>query len=53
MELAHSVLLNEDALRRLPEQMRPAFLTDWLRFLHKVLLAAHKVPSLSFFLSFP
>ena len=43
MELAHSLLLNEEALKRIPETKRPVFVFEWLRFLDKVLAAAQKV----------
>jgi HEAT repeat-containing protein 5 len=43
MELAHSLLLNEEALSRMPEAKRPVFIFEWLRFLDKVLVAAQKV----------
>ena len=43
MELAHSLLLNEDALKRISESKRPVFIFEWLRFLDKVLIAAQKV----------
>ena len=43
MELAHSLLLNEEALSKLPETKRPVFIFEWLRFLDKVLVAAQKV----------
>lgn len=43
MELAHSLLLNEEALKRVPESKRPVFVFEWLRFLDKVLAAAQKV----------
>lgn len=43
MELAHSLLLNEDALAQITEAKRPVFIFEWLRFLDKVLLAANKV----------
>ncbi|XP_013379521.1 HEAT repeat-containing protein 5B-like isoform X2 [Lingula anatina] len=42
MELAHSLLLNEDALQRIQETKRPVFIFEWLRFLDKVLVAAQK-----------
>lgn len=45
MEAAHSLLLNEEALKRIPESKRPVFVFEWLRFLDKVLAAAHKVIS--------
>ncbi|XP_019061162.1 HEAT repeat-containing protein 5B isoform X2 [Fukomys damarensis] len=42
MELAHSLLLNEDALAQITEAKRPVFIFEWLRFLDKVLVAANK-----------
>ncbi|XP_035900169.1 HEAT repeat-containing protein 5B isoform X2 [Anopheles stephensi] len=42
MELSHSLTLNEAALNQLPEQKRPVFIFEWLRFLDKVLVAAQK-----------
>uniref|UniRef100_A0A4W4FK33 HEAT repeat-containing protein 5B n=1 Tax=Electrophorus electricus TaxID=8005 RepID=A0A4W4FK33_ELEEL len=38
MELAHSLLLNEDALAQITEAKRPVFIFEWLRFLNKVLI---------------
>lgn len=43
MELSHSLTLNEAALGQIPEAKRPVFILEWLRFLDKVLAAAHKV----------
>lgn len=43
MELSHSLTLNEDALKEIPEAKRPVFIFEWLRFLDKVLTAAQKV----------
>lgn len=43
MELAHSLLLNEEAFKKIPENKRPVFVFEWLRFLDKVLSAAQKV----------
>lgn len=43
MELAHSLLLNEEALAQITEAKRPVFIFEWLRFLDKVLIAANKV----------
>lgn len=43
MELAHSLLLNEDALAQITEAKRPVFIFEWLRFLDKVLVAANKL----------
>ncbi|EEB14387.1 conserved hypothetical protein [Pediculus humanus corporis] len=42
MELSHSLTLNEDALKQIPEAKRPVFIFEWLRFLDKVLVAAQK-----------
>ncbi|MPC13265.1 HEAT repeat-containing protein 5B [Portunus trituberculatus] len=42
MELSHSLTLNEEALAQLPPAKRPIFVFEWLRFLDKVLEAAHK-----------
>lgn len=43
MELSHSLLLNEEALKQLPENKRPVFIFEWLRYLNKVLLTSKKV----------
>ncbi|XP_043111042.1 HEAT repeat-containing protein 5B isoform X1 [Puntigrus tetrazona] len=43
MELAHSLLLNEEALAHITEAKRAVFIFEWLRFLDKVLIAANKV----------
>lgn len=57
MELAHSLLLNEDALAQITEAKRPVFIFEWLRFLDKVLVAANRVIiqilASFFFLFFP
>lgn len=45
MELSHSLTLNEDALKQIPEAQRPIFIFEWLRFLDKVLTAAQQVGS--------
>uniref|UniRef100_A0A8C0BQT8 HEAT repeat-containing protein 5B n=1 Tax=Buteo japonicus TaxID=224669 RepID=A0A8C0BQT8_9AVES len=37
MELAHSLLLNEEALAQITEAKRPVFIFEWLRFLDKVI----------------
>uniref|UniRef100_A0A4W3GFI6 HEAT repeat-containing protein 5B n=1 Tax=Callorhinchus milii TaxID=7868 RepID=A0A4W3GFI6_CALMI len=36
MELAHSLLLNEEALAQITEAKRPVFIFEWLRFLDKL-----------------
>lgn len=43
MELAHSLLLNEDGLKRVPEARRNLFIAEWLRYLNKILLTVQKV----------
>jgi hypothetical protein len=43
LELAQSLILNEEALNGLPENKRPVFIYEWLCFLNKVLIAAQKV----------
>lgn len=35
--------LNETALQQLPDDKKPLFIFEWLRFLDKVLVAASKV----------
>ncbi|XP_069685594.1 HEAT repeat-containing protein 5B isoform X2 [Periplaneta americana] len=42
MELSHSLTLNEEALKQIPEAKRSVFVFEWLRFLDKVLIAAQK-----------
>ncbi|XP_068088233.1 HEAT repeat-containing protein 5B isoform X2 [Hyperolius riggenbachi] len=42
MELAHSLLLKEDALAQVTEAKKPVFIFEWLRFLDKVLIGANK-----------
>ncbi|XP_045484531.1 HEAT repeat-containing protein 5B isoform X1 [Pieris rapae] len=42
MEVSHSLTLNESALQQLPDDKKPHFIFEWLRFLDKVLVAAHK-----------
>lgn len=43
MELAHNLLLNEDAYNQLGEVQKAEFIFDWLRYLEKLLLATSKV----------
>lgn len=43
MELSHSLTLNEEAFKQVPDHMKPVFVFEWLRFLDKVLIAAQKV----------
>ncbi|XP_059488458.1 HEAT repeat-containing protein 5B isoform X2 [Neocloeon triangulifer] len=42
MELSHSLILNEAALAPIPDDKKPIFILEWLRFVDKVLSAAHK-----------
>lgn len=43
MELSHSLTLNEEAFNQIPDQKKPVFVFEWLRFLDKILVAAQKV----------
>ncbi|KAJ1103115.1 hypothetical protein NDU88_000543 [Pleurodeles waltl] len=43
MELAHSLVLNEEAYNQLGELQKAEFLLEWLRFLEKVLTATNRV----------
>ncbi|XP_015671481.1 HEAT repeat-containing protein 5B [Protobothrops mucrosquamatus] len=52
MELAHSLLLNEEALAQITEAKRPVFIFEWLRFLEKVVVAANKKLSYQNYLAF-
>lgn len=47
MELAHSLLLNEEALAQIADSKKPIFVFEWLRFLDKVLVAANKVSAIT------
>ncbi|XP_073980275.1 HEAT repeat-containing protein 5B isoform X3 [Rhodnius prolixus] len=42
MDLSHSLTLNEEALKQIPQQKKPVFIFEWLRFLDRVLVAAQK-----------
>lgn len=42
MELAHSLLLNEEASSQLGEVQKAEFIFEWLRYLEKLLLATNK-----------
>lgn len=37
MDETHSLLLNEEALEACPEQKRPVFIYEWLRYLDRIL----------------
>lgn len=43
MESSHSLTLNEEAFKLIPDHKKPVFVFEWLRFLDKVLVAAQKV----------
>lgn len=43
MELAHSLLLNEEAYNQLGEVQKAEFIFEWLRYLEKLLLATSRV----------
>lgn len=42
MELAHSLLLNEEAYSQLGEVQKAEFIFDWLRYLEKLLVATSR-----------
>ncbi|KAL4717228.1 hypothetical protein ACJJTC_017115 [Scirpophaga incertulas] len=42
MEVSDSLTLNEAAFQQLPDDKKPHFIFEWLRFLDKVLVAAQK-----------
>ncbi|XP_063116609.1 HEAT repeat-containing protein 5A isoform X3 [Cavia porcellus] len=42
MELAHSLLLNEDAYSQLSEVQKAEFIFEWLRYLEKLLIATSR-----------
>ena len=46
-ELAHSLLLNEEATRQLGEVQKAEFIFEWLRYLEKLLLATNRVGSIA------
>lgn len=43
MELAHSLLLNEEVYNQLGEVQKAEFIFEWLRYLEKLLLATSRV----------
>lgn len=43
MELAHSLLLNEEAYNQLGESQKAEFAFEWLRFLEKLLPTTNRV----------
>lgn len=43
MEMSHNLILNEEALAKIPDVKKPLFIFEWLSFLRDVLLATHKV----------
>ena len=52
MELAHGLLLNEDALKTIQDNKKDIFIYEWLRFLHKVLEASQKASAILFCLEY-
>lgn len=42
MELFHNLLLDEEALKKIPEQQRPLLIFEWLKYVDKALLTAQK-----------
>lgn len=49
MEMSHSLILNEEALAKIPEAKKSLFVYEWLQFLENVLIAAQKVNNSIFF----
>lgn len=47
MELAHSLLLNEEASSQLGEVQKAEFIFEWLRYLEKLLLATNRVGNIT------
>lgn len=45
MESSHSLLLNEEAFKKIEDHKKPVYVFEWLRYLDKVLIAAQKVIS--------
>lgn len=43
MESSHCLILNEEALSKLPDAKKPLFVYEWLVFLDNILIAAQKV----------
>lgn len=43
MESSHTLILNEDAFKQIPDHKKPVYVFEWLRYLDKGLLAAQKV----------
>lgn len=47
MEIAHSLLLNEEAYNQLGEVQKAEFIFDWLRYLEKLLVATSRVSKIA------
>jgi hypothetical protein len=47
MELAHSLLLNEEASNQLGAVQKAEFIFEWLRYLEKLLLATNRVSNIA------
>lgn len=43
MDSAHSLILNEEAFKKIEEHKKPVYVFEWLRSLDKLLVAAQKV----------
>lgn len=41
----HSLTLNEEAFKQIPDHKKPLYVFEWLRYLDKGLVAAQKVSS--------
>lgn len=47
MELAHSLLLNEEVSNQLGDVQKAEFVFEWLRYLEKLLLATNRVSNIA------
>lgn len=43
MDSSHSLILNEEAFKQIPDHKKPVYVFEWLRYLDKGLIAAQKV----------
>lgn len=43
MDGSHSLTLNEEAFKQIPDHKKPVYVFEWLRYLDKGLVAAQKV----------
>lgn len=46
MDGSHSLTLNEEAFKQIPDHKKPVYVFEWLRYLDKGLVAAQKVSAI-------